>query len=280
MLAPALAVLAAVAGWPLLRTLWVSVTDAELGAGGHFVGLANYAVLAADPEWWRALRNTAVFTVVSVALELVLGLLVALVLDQRFHGRGALRAAVLVPWAIPTVVAAQMWRWMYNDLYGVVNDLALRLGLIGEPVAWLVGEGTAMAAVIVADAWKATPFVALVLLAGLQTIPGELYEAARVDGAGRLGRFFHVTLPLLRPAIAVAVVFRTLDALRVFDVIYVMLGNAQATATVSIYARQQLVAFQDAGLGSAASVAVFVLVGMVSVGCIAALRPGFAGGGR
>jgi trehalose/maltose transport system permease protein len=277
-LLPTLAVLAAVAGWPLLRTIMLGFTDARLGDLGaaRWVGFDNFGLVLTDPDWWRSVQNTAVFTVVSVSLELVLGMTIALVLDSAFAGRGALRAAVLIPWAVPTVVAAQMWRWMYNDTFGVVNDVLVRLGAIDRPVAWLADDRTALAAVIATDVWKATPFMALLLLAGLQTIPGELYQAASVDGAGGLRRFFAITLPLLRPAMAVALIFRTLDALRAFDLIYVMTSNSRGTATMSVYARQQLIDFQDAGYGSAACVLIFVIIGMASVLYIAVLRPGFA----
>jgi trehalose/maltose transport system permease protein len=277
-LLPTLLVLAVVAAWPLGRTILLGFTDAELGdlAGGNWVGLDNFRRLATDPDWWHAVRTTLLFAAVSVSLELALGMVIALVLDVSFFGRGAVRAAVLVPWAVPTVVSAQMWRWMYNDTFGVVNDLLLRLGLIDRPVAWLADDRTALAAVIATDVWKATPFMALLLLAGLQTIPAELYQAASVDGAGAVRRFLSVTLPLLRPAIAVALIFRTLDALRAFDLIYVMTSNARGTATMAVYARQQLIDFQDAGYGSAVSCVVFVIIGLVSVLYIALLRPGFA----
>lgn len=271
---PTLALLAVVAGYPLLRTLVFAFTDAsltDLGAA-RWVGLDNFAFALADPDWWGAVRNTLVFTAGSVSLQLVLGLAVALLLDRELRGRGPLRAAVLVPWAVPTVVSAQMWSWMYNDVYGVLNDLLLRLGLIAAPVAWLAEPGLAMAAVIVTDVWKATPFMALILLAGLQSIPGELYEAARVDGAGALARFRTITLPLLVPAIIVALIFRTLDAFRVFDLIYVMTSNSRATATVSVYARQQMVDFQDVGYGSALSVLIVVIAGLFTVAYAAGLR--------
>ena len=277
-LLPTLAILAAVAGWPLLRTAGFAFTDAYLPdlAAARWVGFENFAFALTDPGWWNAVWNTLVFTVLTVSLQFALGLVIALALNQRFRGRGPLRAIVLIPWAVPTVVSAQMWRWMYHDVYGVVNDLLLRLGLIEAPVAWLAGGATAMAAVVITDVWKATPFMALLLLAGLQSIRTQLYEAARVDGVGQIRTFLHITLPLLRPAIAVALIFRTLDALRVFDLIYVMTSNAEATATVSVYARQQLVDFQEVGYGSAVSMLVFVLVGLVSVAYVAGLRPGFA----
>lgn len=264
-LLPLLAALAAVAGWPLGRTIWLSLTDASLAGGMHaFIGFDNYAVLLQDPEWWRAVGNTLVFAAVSVALETALGLAIALVLDTEIRGRVLLRAAVLVPWAIPTVVSAQLWAWMLHDQYGVINEVLLGLGLIEAPRAWLADRTLAMASVIAVDVWKTTPFMVLLLLAALQTVPGELYEAAKVDGAGAVRRFLVVTLPVIRPALLVAVIFRTLDALRIFDLIYVMVGNASATATMAVYARQHMIDFQDTGYGSAASTLLFAVVAMAA----------------
>lgn len=273
-LAPMLLVLAGVAVWPLLRTVAFSFTDAYLSdlAGWQFVGLSNYQYLAQDPRWWRAVGNTVIFTVVSVGLETLLGLVIALTLNAHLPGRGLLRAAVLIPWAIPTVVSAKMWAWMLNDLYGVVNAVLLALGLIGEPWAWLGDPVLSMAAVIAVDVWKATPFVALLALAALQVVPQQLYEAARIDGAGAVRIFFSITLPLIRPALLVAVIFRGLDALRVFDVVYVLTGNSAATATMSVYARQQLVEFQDVGYGSAAATFLFLVVALVTAALITAGR--------
>ena len=262
-----LAALTLVAAWPLLRTIAFGFTDAYLSdlAGWRFVGLANYAALVRDPLWWRAVSNTLVFAVVSVSLETALGLVIALALNAHLRGRGLLRAAVLIPWAIPTVVSAKMWGWMLHDLYGVVNAMLLDLGLIAEPWAWLADPTLSMAAVIAVDVWKATPFVALLTLAALQVLPHELYEAARIDGAHPVRAFFAITLPLIRPALLVAVVFRGLDALRVFDVIYVLTGSNANTASMSIFARQQLVEFQDVGYGSAAATCLFLVVAIVCV---------------
>jgi trehalose/maltose transport system permease protein len=260
-----LAVLALVAGWPLLRTILVSLTDAELGdfTAANFVGFDNYLALVHDPGWWRAVANTLVFTAISVSLETVLGLVIALTLNAHIPGRGLLRAAVLIPWAIPTVVSAKMWGWMFHDLYGVVNAVLLALGLIAKPWAWLADPVLSMVAVIAVDVWKGTPFMALLSLAALQVLPQEIYEAARIDGIGPLRVFFRVTLPLIRPALLVAVVFRGLDALRVFDVIYVLTGDNPSTASMSVYARQQLIEFQDAGYGSAAATFLFLIVALL-----------------
>jgi trehalose/maltose transport system permease protein len=175
------------------------------------------------------------------------GFIIALTLDAHILGRGLVRAAVLIPWAIPTVVLAKMWAWMLNDLYGVVNALFLSLGLIVKPTAWLADPILSIFSVIAADVWKATPFMSLLILAALQVLPREIYQAARVDGVSPIKVFFRVTLPLIRPALLVAIIFRGLDALRVFDVVYVLTGNNENTASMSVYARQQLVEFQDVG---------------------------------
>ncbi len=259
---PMLVVLAAVAGWPLLRTIYFGFTDARLtNLEEHaFVGLTNFKALAVDPDWWRAVANTVVFALASVTLETVLGLVVALTLNAHLPGRGLLRAAVLIPWAIPTVVSAQMWNWMYNDLYGVLNAIFLRLHLIAAPKAWTADPGLALAAVIAVDVWKTTPFMALLILAGLQLVPGEIYEATRIDGISPIKVFWRVTLPLIRPALMVAIIFRTLDALRIFDLPYVLTGSSRVTASMAVFARQQLVEFSDVGYGSAAATFLFLVV--------------------
>lgn len=267
---PALFLLAGVAGWPLLRTIFYSFTDAALDTPDvyNFVGFDNYLSffdgeaygVLGDPLWWKSVRNTLWFTGWSVSIELILGMLVALLMNQKFRGQGLLRAAVLVPWAIPTIVTAKMWGWMFHDQYGVVNDLLLRIGIIDGPLAWIASPTLSMWAVVFADVWKTIPFMALMLLAALQTVPSDLYEAARVDGATAWQRFTRITLPLIMPAMIVALIFRTMDALRVFDLIYVLTSNSEATVSVSGYARDQMVAYQEMGSGSAASVLVFMMV--------------------
>jgi trehalose/maltose transport system permease protein len=266
-MAPMLIVLALVAGWPLVRTMWFGFTDANLSDLGaaEFVGFVNYYYLLTDPDWWNAVWNTLVFTGVSLTLETILGMAIALTLNAHFRGRGLLRAAVLIPWAIPTVVSAQMWNWMYHDVFGVINEVLRALGLITQPIAWTASPDTALIAIIMVDVWKTTPFMALLLLAGLQMLPQECYESARVDGVHPIKVFFKVTLPLLRPALMVAIIFRALDALRIFDLIYVMTGNNKATMSMSVYARQQLVDFQDVGYGSAAATLLFLIIAMITV---------------
>jgi trehalose/maltose transport system permease protein len=269
-----LVVLTLVAGWPLARTVWFSFTDADLDSlfDYEFIGFENYLArydgewlgLLTDPEWWQAVWNTVWFTLVSVSIETVLGLAMALVLHRAFPGRGLVRAIVLIPWAIPTVVSARMWNWMLHDQFGVVNDMLLRLGLIAAPIAWTANADTALWAVVMVDVWKTTPFMALLILAALQMLPGDIYEAAKVDGVHPIRVFFRVTLPLIRPALLVAVIFRALDALRVFDLVYVLTANTADTRSMSVYARQQLIEFQEVGLGSAASTLVFLVIALLT----------------
>jgi trehalose/maltose transport system permease protein len=280
-----LVVLALVAGWPLARTIWFSFTDATLGQFDdyRFVGFDNYLAwhdgiwfgVLADPSWWRSVWNTLWFTGVSVSLEAGLGIIIALVLHKAFPGRGLMRAVVLIPWAIPTVVSARMWSWMLHDQFGVINEALLRLGAISGPIAWTADPDTALWAVVMVDVWKTTPFVALLVLAALQMLPEELYEAARLDGAGPIRTFFSITLPLIRPALLVAVIFRALDALRVFDLIYVLTAASSETMSVSIYARRELVEFQDVGVGSAAATLVFALIALLTVVYIMVVRLNF-----
>jgi trehalose/maltose transport system permease protein len=274
-LAPTIIVLLLIAAWPLARTFVYSFTDANLADLTHyrFIGFDNYLArdggewvgLLTDAGWWRAVRNTIIFTVVSVSIETVLGMAIALALNRAFPGRGIVRAAVLVPWAVPTIVSAKMWSWMMNDQFGVINHMLMSLGLIAEPLAWTSDPDLMMASVLMVDIWKASPFMALLLLAALQMLPGDCYEAARVDGIHPARVFYKVTLPLIRHALMVAVIFRAMDALRVFDVIYVLTSNNIKTMTMSIYVRQQLVDFQMTGYGSAAAMLLF----MVIAGCIA-----------
>ena len=260
-LAPAAIVLTAVTLYPILYVLWLSLQRYSLIAGpARFVGLDNFERLLGDPRFWNALGNTVYFTGLSVAAELILGLAIALLLARAFIGRAALRAIVLLPWAIPTVVAARMWEWMYNGDFGVINYL------LGTDINWLGSPVWAIHAAIAMDVWKSTPFVALLLLAGRMTIAPELYQAARLDGAGTWALFRHVTLPLLRPLIFIVLIFRTIDAFRVFDAIYVLTGGgpANTTETLSIYAYKVLFQGLEFGYGSAIAAAVLVCVAAIT----------------
>ena len=271
MLAPTLAVVAFVALYPLLQTIWQSFTDARLASGREpqFVGLRNYERLIGDQTFINSIFVTVQFTVLTIIFEFILGLIIAMVINSNFRGRGAMRAAMLVPWAIPTVISAQMWKWMYHDVYGVINDLLVnKLHLLQQNVAFLAEQSTAIPAISAVDIWKTTPFVALLLLAGLQVIPHDVYEAARVDGANPIQQFLQITLPLLRPAILVTLIFRTLDALRVFDVFYVMFGATPNTQTMAIYNQQTIVAFSRLGYGATISMAIFVIIAIFVVGYV------------
>ncbi len=279
-LAPTFLVLALVAGWPLVRTVWFSLTDASLTnlSGAQFVGLKNYISwitlssgrtvyrgLLADPIFWGAAWNTVKFTIVSVSLETVLGLIVALVLNAEFRGRGLVRAAILIPWAIPTIVSARMWSWMLNDQFGILNDMMLSLGLISQKIAWTANPETAMTAVLIVDVWKTTPFMALLILAGLQMVPKDMYEAAKVDGIHPIKVFWRVTLPMIRPALMVAVIFRMLDAMRVFDLIYILTPNNAQTRTLSVLARENLFDFDKFAYGAAVSTMLFLIIASITI---------------
>jgi ABC-type sugar transport system permease subunit len=279
LVAPALLVTAAIAIFPLAWTVWESLHRHDLRLpwlGRPFVGLANYAEILADRRFWGAMLHTAFFTAASVALELGLGLVLALAMNRAFRGRGLVRAAVLVPWAIPTVVAGLLWRFLFDSQAGIADAALLRLGLLDRPLVWFVRPATAWVPVILADVWKTAPFVALLLLAGLQTIDPALYEAAAVDGAGAWRRLRAITLPLLRPVLLVALVFRTLDAFRVFDLIYVLTGGGPGTATepIALYAFNRLFADLRFGYGAALSVIVFAVTMLLAVLYIRALGSG------
>ncbi len=265
--APALIALALVALYPLAQTIYYAFTDARLGfaSDAKFVGFTNFSVLFQDRDWWRSVLNTLAFCVASVSLEIVLGLVLALLIDQRFLGQGLVRASLLVPWAIPTVVSARMWAWMFNDLGGIVNATLIKIGLIEQPLAWIADQNLSFVAMVTVDVWKTTPFAALLLLAGLQAIPASVYEAARVDGAGAWSRFWNITLPLLKPALVVTVLFRMMDALRIFDLPFVLTTNSKESMVMSMFARQQLIDFQDVGYGSAASFLVFCIIGTLAI---------------
>jgi trehalose/maltose transport system permease protein len=265
---PAVLVLTIVALLPILAAAGLSFQRRmpifDIAA---FVGLGNYRFLGSDPRFWNSLANTAYFTVVSVTLELSLGLAIAVLLDRPFSGRGWMRAVLLVPWAIPTVVSARMWEWLYNGEFGLLNYLLRATGFSAEPVNWLGNPHWAIHAAILMDVWKTTPFAALLLTAGLQTVPRDLYRAARVDGAGPWAIFRRITLPAIMPMILVVLLFRTLDAFRVFDAVYVLTGGgpANTTETLSIYAYKVLFQTLQFGYGSTLAVITFLCVALISL---------------
>jgi trehalose/maltose transport system permease protein len=268
LLVPALAVVGFVAIYPLGKTVYQSFTNQEFLAGlepTKWVGIDNYRELWHDTIFRDTVVLTIKFTAITVGFEFVLGLIIALVVNSGFKGRGVMRAVMLVPWAIPTVVAAQMWKWMLDDTFGVVNDLGVRLHLLSHSRAWISDPATSLGSVCAVDIWKTTPFVALLLLAGLQVIPRDLYEAAAVDGANKLQQFWRITLPLLRPAILVTLIFRTLDALRVFDVFQVFFGYRLDAQSMAVYDQSTTVNDGHVGYGASMSVAIFLIISLFVV---------------
>jgi multiple sugar transport system permease protein len=256
--APAVLAMLAVTAYPIGYAIVLSVQQIDLRFPdeGGFVGLDNYVSVLSSNLWWTDVFNTVFLTVVTVSIELVLGMMIALVMHRAIFGRGVVRTAVLIPYGIITVVAAFSWQFAFAPDSGFVNNLPL----ISEDMDWFGGRFSSFAVIIMAEVWKTTPFMALLLLAGLVTIDGQLYEAAKVDGASAWQRFTRITLPLIKPAILVALLFRTLDAFRVFDTIYIMTAGAQDTESVSILGFNQLISRLNLGLGSAVSVLIFLCV--------------------
>ena len=264
LLLPSLAVVFGIILYPLLRTLWTSLFDVNSPFPGHypFVGLGNYRRTLTNPDFWAAARRTAYFTIVSTFLELGLGILLGLLLNVQFRGRWLLRSIVVLPWALPTIVNGTMWRWIYNPDYGALNALLTQLHILPHYRSWLGSPLLALNMVILADVWKNTPLAAFLVLAGLQTIPKELFEAARVDGAGPVRAFFKVTLPLLTSTVLVILVVRTIEAFKVFDIIYVMTrgGPANGTQTLAFDAYLQAFSNQLFGYGAALAYVIALLI--------------------
>jgi ABC-type sugar transport system permease subunit len=267
--APAIITILVIAVIPLAGTVLDSLFRLSLrfeNAARPFVGLDNYQAILSDDAWYNALGVTALVAGVSVAVELVLGMIIALLINRPFRGRGIVRASVLVPWALTTVVSAKMWAWIYDGRYGVANDLLMRLHLIDAPIIFLVRPEVTIWAMIAAEIWKTTPFMALLLLAGLQLIPGELYEAAALDGASLWQVFWRVTLPIIKPTILVALLFRTIDGVRIFDLPRVLTngGPGKSTETLVLYTYNTFFTSLNFGYGSTLAVMTFLIVMLVS----------------
>lgn len=267
MMAPAIIVLSLVAIYPIIRTIWLSLHEMVLtdpGSGYPFVGLSNYAKIFQDQRAMDSILFTLKFTVTTVVFELLIGFVAALIMNKAFRGKGLVRAAILIPWAIPTSVSALMWKFIYNDQYGLFNDILHRFGFINEYQAWLSTADGSFMALVITDIWKTAPYMALLILAGLQMVPEELYESAKIDGANAFKRFLYVTFPMVKNTVVVALLFRTLDAFRVFDLISVMTGGANKTESISYYAYANLMKFLDFGYGSTLAVLIFIVVFIIS----------------
>jgi multiple sugar transport system permease protein len=249
-------------GWDKMGTIFGEMQSCLIES--NFTGLAAYGKLLGDTRFFRSLRSTAVFTAISVSCELVLGMALALIMNKAIKGIGGVRTTALIPWAIPTAVSALMWSYMYDGSSGIVAKIFTDIGLIASPELMLLSNGGAMAAAILADVWKTTPYMALLLLAGLQIIDRGLYESAKIDGAGPGRTFFSITLPMLKPSLLVALLFRTLDAFRVYDLIAVLTGGAQGTETLSIYAYKLMIGQNNYGYGAAVVLAMAVCVGLIA----------------
>ncbi|CAI0818918.1 Inner membrane ABC transporter permease protein ycjO [Serratia proteamaculans] len=268
LLAPMLLMMLLLTAWPLCRTLWLSFTDAALVGNDitpAWVGADNFIYALTDPDFQAALWRTLYFTLVSVAFEGMIGVLVALLLNQKFHGRNVLRVLVILPWALPTIVNATMWRLNFNPDYGSINALLTQLGVIDHYRSWLGDPASALNAVMLADIWKNYPLITLLTLAALQSIPDDLYEAARLDGASAWRRFRAITLPAILAPLAVALVLRTIDAFKVFDIIYVMTrgGPMDSTKTLSFFVYQESFSYLRAGSGAAYAVLMTLLCGLL-----------------
>lgn len=262
MVLPALLIILAIAVYPIGVSLYLSFFEANLNRVGDFAGFNNYVEMFQNNDFRAGFRNTILFTVISVFFEFIIGLAIALAVNRAFRGRGLVRAAVLVPWAFPTVISAVMWRLMYQDQVGIISYVATTLGIISQPI--LSDTTLLLIAAILVDVWKTTPFMALLLLAGLQTIPSDVYEAARVDGATVMQRFFRITLPLLKGSILVALLFRTLDSYRVYDLFWVM-GQRQLESLSTFVYKSVRVSQILFAQGNAAAVFIFVTAFLIAL---------------
>lgn len=261
---PVFAVLGMVMVFPLARVVQLSFNDYKVFEGGRlvYIGLENFEVAFRDPRFYNTVLNTLLFTAITVSFQMFFGMLIALLLDREFKGRTLMRMAILLPWALPNVINALLFRWMFDGQFGLFNDILMRLHIVGEPVNWLVTRWGASSAIYFTQIWKVSSLVGLILLAGLQSIPRSIYESARVDGAGGWKQFFRLTLPLLRPAIIVALIFRSLVALQVFDVIYAMTKGGPGDSTESLVYNiwMHIFSYNEFGYGSALSVLLSILI--------------------
>ena len=276
MLIPAILVVFGIIIYPMIQTLIYSLTDVQsaMQTSAPFVGLANYIKALSSAKFWASIWRTLYFTIVSTALELVLGLAIAGLLNAKIHGRWLLRTIVVIPWAVPTIVSGALWKGIFNAQYGSLNALLEQLGLISQYKVWLGSPWLALNMVIVADVWKTVPVVAFMLLAGLSSIPSEMYEAARIDRAGPLRLLWSITLPMLLPSVSIVLILRIIEAFKVFDVIYAMTrgGPANGTMTIAYYAYTMAFSNQQYGIGSALAYLIVIVIAFLSAIYLRALR--------
>ncbi len=263
-LTPTLIIVLCFIVYPVLTTLYnsfFSIHIQTMQRGARFIGLQNYQNLLKDRLFWVTLRFTAIFVVAAVSLETCFAMMCGLIMKREFKGQGFIRACILIPWTIPNIVSGLMWRFMYSEGNGVVNLLLKQLGIISQSIPWLTNTTWATVALIIADVWKNTPYMALLILAGLQTISNDVYEAAEIDGVNPIQRLFYITLPLVKPVLSVAVLFRVIQALRVYDLVQTLTagGPASTTQSLTMYTVQKFFGFGNIGYGSAGAMATFVL---------------------
>jgi multiple sugar transport system permease protein len=273
---PTFLIIALILVYPVLQSVILSFGQSSVDGFEpyRFVGLKHYASLMDDVRFWKSLSVTFIFTLISIPIELVLGVGLALLMNESFHGKGLARLAVLFPWALPTALNALIWRWMYNADYGLFNAVGLQSGVIKEPLNWLGDETMAMASMVVVSVWKTSSFMALIILAGLQSVPRDLYEAGRIDGMNRWQEFREITLPLLKGSIMVALIIRSMDALRTFELPFNLTdgGPDSATETLSLYAYKTIFEFVEFNAGAAIVVVQFLVIFALSLVYIFTLR--------
>ena len=265
---PAMVLFLLFVAYPVLNTLKTSLYSLRiqtLSQGGKFVGFQNFIKLAQDKTMLTSLVFTVGFTVVSVILETVLGMACALIMNRTFKGQGFVRAMILIPWCIPTIVSGLMWSYMFSESFGVINQALKAIGL--SPVMWVTGVKGAFSSMIIADVWKTSPYMSLLLLSGLKTVPGDIYEAASIDGAGKIQQFFFITLPVIKPVVLVSVMFRTIQSFRIYDLVKVLTdgGPNNVTQSLTMYTMKQYFTFGDLGYGAALAVLTFAVSLMIAM---------------
>lgn len=262
MLMPAVVIMVVFVAYPVLSTIWSSFTNAKIqNLNPEFVGMDNYVKAFKDPLVKSSLVFTVGFTVIATSLETVLGMMLALIMNRKFKGQGLVRAIILIPWAIPTIVSGMMWQFMFAEGYGIINQLLLKSGMIEASIPWLTNARWSFLAIVIADTWKTSPYMSLMLLSGIQTIPVELYESASIDGANAWNKFRYITLPLLKPVLMVSLLFRTVQSFRIYDLICALTngGPANSTQSLTMYTVKTYFNFGNTGYGAALAMLTFAV---------------------